>query len=90
MSAPATDTFRELVREVVREEYAALFEHKSPIQPVLTIREACSLMKWSYSWAVRHWDELGGYRDLDGKLKIKPDLLAKHPKISLKSARQGR
>jgi hypothetical protein len=35
-------------------------------------------MGWTYSWAVRRWSKLGGYRDLDRKLKIKADVLARH------------
>jgi len=71
MSADLNET----IREIVREEMAA-FAQKNPIPHVLTIREACEAMKWSYSWAVRRWEKLGGYRDLDGKLKIRADRLA--------------
>jgi len=33
----------------------------------------------TYSYAVRHWIELGGYKDVDGRLKIRADLLAQQP-----------
>ena len=36
----------------------------------IRIREACAIRGWSYSWAVRRWAKLGGFRDDDGKLKI--------------------
>jgi len=75
------------IRESVREEMAAALAQKNPIPHVLTIREACEAMKWSYSWAVRRWAKLGGYRDLDGKLKIRADVLSQHPKIPVKPRR---
>lgn len=45
---------------------------------VLRIREACTRMRWSYSWAVKHWRELGGFKDMDGGLKIRAGALARH------------
>jgi hypothetical protein len=32
---------------------------------------------WTYSWAVRRWRELGGFKDADGKLKIRADVLTR-------------
>jgi hypothetical protein len=52
----------------------ALQPRSEPAQtPELTVRieTACKRMGWRYSWAVRHWRELGGYKDLDGRLKIR-------------------
>jgi hypothetical protein len=51
---------------------------ESPAPAVFRIAEACDRMGWTYSWAVRRWRKLGGYRDLDGKLKIKAEALARH------------
>jgi hypothetical protein len=44
----------------------------------IRIQEACRRAGWSYSWAVRHWRDLGGYKDHDGRLKIRPEVLARH------------
>jgi hypothetical protein len=44
---------------------------------VLRAREACHRAGWTYSWAVRHWRELGGFKDMDGRLKIRAELLAR-------------
>ena len=65
------------IRSLIREELAALSASPAPVR-VLSIRAACEAMSWSYSWANRRWIELGGYRDLDGKLKIRSDVLARH------------
>jgi len=73
------------IRAIVDERLAAL-SASAPVQ-VLHIRDACARMAWSYSWAVRHWDELGGYKDVDTKLKIRADVLSQHPKIPSKSKR---
>jgi len=54
---------------------------------VLRIREACTQMRWSYSWAVKHWRELGGYKDLDGGLKILASVLARHSRSDPKAPR---
>jgi len=75
------------IREIVREELAAFIAQKNPVPHVLTIREACSSMRWSYSWAVRQWPRLGGYRDLDGRLKIRANVLAQHQKTPVNSRR---
>ena len=56
----------------------------APPEPdgLLLIRDACKRMGWSYGYAVRHWSELGGFKDVDGKLKIRPGVLRHHaPKI---------
>lgn len=45
---------------------------------LLRIKEACKRAKWSYSWAVKHWAEVGGFKDLDGALKIRTSVLARH------------
>jgi hypothetical protein len=45
---------------------------------VVRIREACARMRWSYSWAVKHWRALGGFKDADGGLKIRAAVLARH------------
>ncbi len=45
---------------------------------MLRIREACERAAWRYSWAVKHWRKLGGYRDHDGGLKIQASVLARH------------
>jgi hypothetical protein len=45
---------------------------------LIRIREACARMGWRYSWAQKHWGELGGFRDSDGALKIRASVLAKH------------
>jgi hypothetical protein len=44
---------------------------------LLRIREACARMSWRYSWAVKNWRRLGGFRDADGGLKIRADVLAR-------------
>lgn len=44
---------------------------------VLRIREACQRMGWTYSWAVKHWREVGGFKDLDGGLKIRAGALSR-------------
>jgi hypothetical protein len=44
---------------------------------VVRIKEACTRMRWSYSWAVKHWKALGGFKDADGGLKIRADVLAR-------------
>jgi hypothetical protein len=46
---------------------------------VLRIREACRRKGWTYSWAVKHWKALGGFKDVDGKLKISLERLAHRP-----------
>jgi len=67
---------------------AVLEARQAPQEPTpnpevsIRIKEACQRAGWSYSWAVRHWRELGGYLDLDGRLKIRPEVLARHPKIT--------
>ena len=50
----------------------------APADEVLRIREACARMRWSYSWAVKHWRELGGFKDVDGGLKIRASALARN------------
>ena len=50
----------------------------APADEVLRIKEACARMRWSYSWAVKHWRELGGFKDSDGGLKIRTATLARH------------
>ncbi len=55
---------------------------------VLRIREACAQMAWRYSWAVKHWRQLGGFRDVDGKLKIRADALTMRKRLS-RSREQG-
>ena len=47
------------------------------LDDAVRIADACRIKGWSYSYAVKHWRELGGYRDVDGRLKIRADLLAK-------------
>ncbi len=55
---------------------------------VLRIREACARMAWRYSWAVKHWRQLGGFRDVDGKLKIRADALTMRERLQ-RSRGQG-
>jgi hypothetical protein len=84
MSLSTFSRLSELHAELAR-AYAELAQQApAPTSPeqrsvdVLRIREACTQMRWSYSWAVKHWRELGGYKDLDGGLKIRADVLARH------------
>jgi len=37
----------EIIREMVREEMAAVLAQKNPRPDILTIHEACEAMKWS-------------------------------------------
>ena len=46
------------------------------------IQEALPVLGMTYSYAVRHWTDLGGYKDVDGRLKIRADLLDRRPIIS--------
>jgi len=39
------------------------------------IKEACKRMGWTYSWAVKHWTQVGGFKDADGALKIRSSIL---------------
>ena len=43
------------------------------------IQDALPVLGMTYSYAVRHWIDLGGYKDVDGRLKIRADLLARAP-----------
>ncbi len=82
MSASAFTRLSELHAELAR-VYAELSQQPEPGAPeqrldeVLRIREACARMSWSYSWAVKHWRELGGFKDSDGGLKIRAQVLAR-------------
>jgi hypothetical protein len=64
--------------------YAELARVQAPTAPeecqdsVIRIREACLRKAWTYSWAVKHWRELGGFKDADGGLKIQAEVLARH------------
>ena len=84
MDSSAFTRLSELHAQLAR-VYAELAQQEpSPTGPeqrpyeVLRIREACARMRWTYSWAVKHWRELGGFKDLDGGLKILADVLARH------------
>ena len=63
-------------------EMAEAQEHTAPAPErpaeVLRIQEACRRAQWRYSWAVKHWRALGGFKDADGGLKIRADVLARH------------
>jgi len=48
-----------------------------PVDTILRAREACRRAGWTYSWAVRRWSELGGFKDIDGRLKILAEVLAR-------------
>ena len=69
--------------------YAELAQQQAPAAPeerpdaLIRIREACRRKGWTYSWAVKHWRELGGFKDTDRGLKIRAEVLARHdPGIS--------
>jgi hypothetical protein len=47
------------------------------------IRDALPVLGMTYSYAVRHWTDLGGYKDADGRLKIRADVLAGDPSRNL-------
>jgi hypothetical protein len=34
------------------------------------LREACAIKAWDYSYASKHWQKLGGYKDVDGRVKF--------------------
>ncbi len=78
------DRREQLARELAEVEDAlwrkkmAVEGSSAPADEVLRIREACTRMRWSYSWAVKHWRELGGFKDVDGGLKIRAGVLARH------------
>ena len=80
---PPSPDLLESLRALIREEVATALRTQSTPPRVLTIRQACEQMAWTYSWAVRSWEQLGGFKDLDGKLKIRADALAKHPRKML-------
>jgi hypothetical protein len=44
------------------------------------IQDALPALGMTYSYAVRHWTDLGRYKDVDGRLKIRTDLPARHAK----------
>ena len=73
----------ELHAELAR-AYADLAQQEPAPDPpqrpdeVVRIKEACARMRWSYSWAVKHWRALSGFKDTDGGLKIRADVLARH------------
>jgi hypothetical protein len=46
------------------------------------IQDALPVLGMTYSYAVRHWTDLGGYKDVDGRLKIRADQLVRRPIIS--------
>ena len=78
------DRRQQLARELAEVE-DALWRKKmaaegssASAEELLRIREACTRMRWSYSWAVKHWRELGGFKDVDGGLKIRAGALARH------------
>jgi|SRR5262245_350919 len=43
------------------------------------IQDALPVLGMTYSYAVRRWTDLGGYKDVDGRLKIRADVLARAP-----------
>jgi hypothetical protein len=44
---------------------------------VVRLKEACALRGWDYSYAVKHWVKLGGFKDVDGRIKFSErDLIA--------------
>jgi len=65
------------IRAIVAEELAKVSAGPVRVE-VVSVRDACARMCWSYSWAVRNWEKLGGYKDLDSKLKIRSDVLGRH------------
>ena len=82
VSSSALTRLSELHAELAR-VYAELAQQDpariGPEQPpdeVLRIREACRRKGWTYSWAVKHWKALGGFKDVDGKLKNSLERLA--------------
>jgi len=78
------------IRAIVDERLAALSASPARVE-VLHIKDACQRMCWSYSWAVRCWSDLGGYKDIDGKLKIRADVLARHAdKMTSKTSGKSR
>jgi hypothetical protein len=72
------------LHSALADEYAAMAQRESAptVEPhgpeLLRIREACQRMSWRYSWAVKHWRRLGGFKDADGGLKISASALARH------------
>jgi hypothetical protein len=46
---------------------------------VVPIREACERRAWSYSYAVKHWQDLGGFKDVDGHVKFSESVLREMP-----------
>jgi hypothetical protein len=83
VSPDAFARIAELHRQL-SDAYTALAQQSEPgvseqrADDLLRIKEACARMKWTYSWAVKHWPELGGFKDADGGLKIRTQVLARH------------
>ena len=82
MTAALLARLATLHRETAAVLDALAREHATPQAPpvdeILRIREACERTAWRYSWAVKRWRKLGGFRDLDGALKIRASVLARH------------
>ena len=89
MSSSAFTRLSELHAELARVYAELARQEPTPTGPeqrpdaVLRIREVCTQMRWSYSWAVKHWRELGGFKDADGGLKIRARVLARHTQHDL-------
>jgi hypothetical protein len=87
-------TLAELRREAARRrnkldelladlDYALVMAQPTlPAKPsgAVRIQDALPALGMTYSYAVRHWATLGGFKDVDGRLKIRADLLGGHPK----------
>ena len=76
------DEYADLARQ---ESGPPSLESRGP--ELLRIKEACERMRWTYSWAVKHWATLGGFRDADGKLKIPAAALARWTRPSAEGGR---
>jgi hypothetical protein len=80
----------EIIRTLIREE---LDRRDATTRPEsiksVRIEEAMERMGWTRSWAYRNWttSTIGGYKDDDGRLKIRADVLARHVKKHEQSTR---
>ena len=37
---------------------------------VVRLKEACALRGWDVSYVSKHWKKLGGFKDVDGRVKF--------------------